>query len=93
MDTRDGGGGIRIEPIDRECAYCGSTWLDHEHPGIQDMAGRWFCDDSCRETKKIGMCCLCGDQMSKSKTIWNKGCEFCPTCAAVAGIETDEDDD
>lgn len=42
---------------------------------------------------KIGMCCACGDQVSKSKTILVNGVGYCPHCAEMLGFDADDEDE
>lgn len=42
---------------------------------------------------KIGMCCACGDQVSKSKTILSRGFEYCPHCAEALDLEDEAEEE
>lgn len=43
--------------------------------------------------KRIGMCCACGDYVSKSVSILCGGFEYCPNCAEMMDMENDEEDE
>lgn len=42
------------------------------------------------QVAKIGMCCACGDQVSKSQTVEVRGFEYCRSCAEAQGIDFEE---